>query len=588
MNPRCKNMKYAYIAAVLACALSLGACKDSSRDEQRERENAQVREEMERMRAELEAMKRAAAESQAREEQARAEERRAREAEARAREEELRTPAHARTNRDTGMSVDDIVAQLQKYASVGDIRYNEFSQRSYTVGEGFLQHYNLMKDGLETITDYPYVAVVMSLALQNGPSSLPKERYLKTLLAAGASPNGFCDGEPALVYAARNGLEECVRILLEAGADVDAQMNSFYDTALGEACARGHAGCVKLLLQAGADVNAKADNGRTPMERATYGEHMDCVRLLQASGKVSSTQYGAALEEAADSNDAAAVRQILDAGGATADSCSKALLKALGKGRDYLKPEIVEMLLKAGADPNVENRNEVPALSQACEKGSEACVKLLLEAGANVNGTDKMGDTPLAYAGKPACVQLLLDAGADVNAKNSEGVSVLGKAVSNNLSEVVELMAGTGKLDRTLCTREMVKVLADQSRGRLEADCIKHLLAAGANPNAKDSEGFTVLMLACEEGRDEVARLLLRNGAKVNATGPGNTTALMTSCRRGRAECVKLLLKSKANINIRSVRNMTAVDYADENNYPECRELLRAAGAVETSPLERQ
>lgn len=576
-------MKYSYIAAVFASALLLNACKDSSQQEQCEEENAKMRQDMEQMRAELESMKRAEAEKSAREEQSRAEERRAHEL-------ELQTPAHARTNRETNMSIADIVAQLEKYASVGDIRYDKLTQSSYTVGEGLLKHYNLMCDGLETITDYPYVAVVMSLALENGPSSLPKERYLKTLLAAGASPNGFGNGVTALARAAEYGLEECVQILLDAGADVN-ERKSYHNSALGEACSGGHAGCVKLLLAAGADVNARAVYGKTPMEMAIDQGHMDCVRLLQESGRVDTSQYGKALESAAESNDYALIRQILDAGGATASSRSEALAIALRKDKDYVKPEIVKMLLKAGASPNATVIDNESVLMRACKLKNDTCVKLLLEAGANVNGTDERGDTPIVYAlSSPSCVQLLLDAGADVSIKNVNGDSALRQAIYYNCSEAVKLMTGTGKLDRKFCTQVMLDILGDETlhSQRLDADCFKYLLAAGANPNAKDSEGFPALILACEWGREEVMRLLLRNGAKVNATGPGNLTALMTACcRRGYPECVKLLLKSKANIHIRSVRNMTAVDYAVENNKPDCVELLKAAGAVETSPLER-
>lgn len=253
-----QKIKPTHITALLACMLLLSACKNDAQEEQRDQENAKVREEMESMRAELEALKRAAGENQ------------------------------ARPTRDTGMSVRDIILQLQKYASVGATEYDQFLRASFTIGQGLLKHYNLMQDGLETIADYPYVAVVMGLALDYGPSALPKEKYLKTLLAAGASPNGFYQEQSALMLAAKYGLEDCVQILLDAGADVNATGGG--NTALMMACEQGHAKCVKLLLKAKADIHIRSTSNMTAIDFAVKNNKSECKKLMEAAGAVETRQ----------------------------------------------------------------------------------------------------------------------------------------------------------------------------------------------------------------------------------------------------------------------------------------------------------
>jgi hypothetical protein len=61
---------------------------------------------------------------------------------------------------------------------------------------------------------------------------------------------------PPLYYASLTGLIEAVRLLLEKGADVNAQGGGDFDTALQAALARGHDQIVQRLLEDGADVNA--------------------------------------------------------------------------------------------------------------------------------------------------------------------------------------------------------------------------------------------------------------------------------------------------------------------------------------------
>ena len=110
---------------------------------------------------------------------------------------------------------------------------------------------------------------------------------------------------------------------------------------------------------------------------------------------------------------------------------SKEFIKAAKSGNaDRLRD-----LLKA--DPNLleaQDKDGSTALHCATWKGHQAVVKLLLDAGANVNAhnnNDHWGTTALhaaAHANQAAIAQLLIASGADVNARGARGITPRGAA----------------------------------------------------------------------------------------------------------------------------------------------------------------
>ena len=88
----------------------------------------------------------------------------------------------------------------------------------------------------------------------------------------------------ALVVAAGENDFRQVRNLLEKGADVNAKVGKFAETALTEASSGGHLDVVRLLLEKGADVNAKNAFGHTALMEASQNGHGQIVELLKAHG----------------------------------------------------------------------------------------------------------------------------------------------------------------------------------------------------------------------------------------------------------------------------------------------------------------
>jgi hypothetical protein len=149
----------------------------------------------------------------------------------------------------------------------------------------------------------------------------------------------------------------------------------------------------------------------------------------------------------------------------------------------------VEMdLIKYDLDPTRKNSKEETDLHLNCsveelEEDSMNKIKVLLDAGADVNAIDDEGNTPLhnaCFESHLEIVRLLLESGANVNAKNYEQPFWYGHtplhyaAGSKNNVEIIGL-----------------------------------LLNSGADINAKDYEGDTPLHIACHQGKLENVRLLL-------------------------------------------------------------------------------
>jgi ankyrin repeat protein len=102
------------------------------------------------------------------------------------------------------------------------------------------------------------------------------------LLKLGVNPNARADewGDNALMHAVANGNVEMSRALLDAGANPDLPARGF--TPLGMAALQGEDRIVRLLLDAGADIDRKSGDGNTPIIAATLMHHTAVVRGLLA------------------------------------------------------------------------------------------------------------------------------------------------------------------------------------------------------------------------------------------------------------------------------------------------------------------
>lgn len=123
------------------------------------------------------------------------------------------------------------------------------------------------------------------------------------------------------------------------------------------------------------------------------------------------------------------------------------LLEAVETGNSTQVRQLLSQSEKNGAYVNVRTTDGATLLMIASQAGSLSVVEELLQAGAEINATDKHRDTALVYAllnDYPKIASRLIQAGADVNIRSNSGDTALNIAREKGYSEIVELLKSAG------------------------------------------------------------------------------------------------------------------------------------------------
>ena len=387
----------------------------------------------------------------------------------------------------------------------------------------------LIRAGANAKAANRYGVTPMALACENGSAPV-----VERLLSAGVSPNTTgALGETALHLCARTGRPEAVKALIARGATVDTVENWRGQTPLMWAAAEGHADTMRLLIEAGADVNARSsiivwERQRTEEPRDKWLPPGGLTPLLYAArdGKLESAKV--LLSAGADVN-------IVD------PDLHTALILALVNGHF----DVAGALIQAGADVNMEdkvgqtalyaavNGHTVPASNRPAPRETDDTlssldvIRMLLDKGAKVDaplraqvpyrtkldrggdGVLGIGTTPLVRAAKSAdvpVIKLLLEKGANARAATRNGVSAVMMAA--NVSAREEDMTGRNKTEKEAI------------------ESIRLLMAAGADVKGSDTQGRTALHGAAMWGMTDVVKFLAQNGADVNTKDKRGMTPL--------------------------------------------------------------
>ncbi len=244
--------------------------------------------------------------------------------------------------------------------------------------------------------------------------------------------------------------------------------------------------------------------------------------------------------------DAAAVRLLLESGAnpnIRNDSGATALMWAVED------PEKTRLLLDRGADANARSQDgRTPLLIAADQYGASPVVKLLIDHGASpsVKAMESGfgGVSPLAQAaraGDAASMRLLIEHGAGVT---DAGAQALYFSRKSGCQECFDLLAPSA--DRSFLSRAMI--LNTPPRG--DALDAKVFLGRGADVNATDRDGRTILMLAASSDALPVASVqaLLERGADANRKTELGETALDFAMLRGKTPIVDLLVKAGGKV----------------------------------------
>jgi ankyrin repeat protein len=265
------------------------------------------------------------------------------------------------------------------------------------------------------------------------------------------------DGRTPLSWAASEGHQEVLKLLLDIGK-VDMDAKDYYGrTPLSWASGNGQEAIVELLLDRKVDVNSKDNAGETPLLWATQDGHEAVVKLLLSRKAVEvdcrDNNGWTPLLWAVRRKDESLIKLLLDTCQADVESQNKHGETPLSWAATKGNRAIVKLLLDSSdADVEAKSTDGRTLLSMASEAGQEATVKLLLDTGkADVNSKDSIGQTPLLLAAKSkheAVIKLLLETSkVDVDWKDSFGKTALIWAARNGQEAVVQLLLDTGKVD---------------------------------------------------------------------------------------------------------------------------------------------
>ncbi len=439
------------------------------------------------------------------------------------------------------------------------------------------------------VTDTGMTPLLLACAAGNA-------QLVRELLRAGADVNqALGGGETPLMMAARTGSVPVLKLLLAQGAAIDAREKRRGTTALMWAAADGNTDAVRLLLSRGADKSARS--GTTDPGRRPYLAQTGRERIAEFAGG-----YGLAGLVVKQDTDTPEARQLVAQQIATAKA---------GRAAPPLR----------NPPPRSKNRwGGLTPLMFATRQGDLATVKVLVEAGADVNETSEFDWTALLVATQNRYYRIgeyLLRHGANPNIANGGGWNPLYIATDNRNIEGGDYPVRRPDMDHLDFIRELLAAGADPNlrmnsstetrtvftnqwlvedgatpflRAAQSGDLVlmKLLLEHGADPSIPTYYNVTPLMVASGIGwvegvtyewsaqqTLETVRFLLDHGADVNAQDTEDLrTALMGAAHKGRNDVIELLVQRGADLSLHDIGSRDtvhalagvswqAIDYAD-------------------------
>ncbi|KAH8787869.1 ankyrin repeat-containing domain protein [Diaporthe sp. PMI_573] len=367
----------------------------------------------------------------------------------------------------------------------------------------------------------------------------------RVLLEAGAHHDA--DDDPLLIHAVNSGKREIVEMLLEKGAKVDAKLEygDFHATPLIIAAQRDYQDLAKLLIERGAGVDTDVWEGSTALHYTIGGDNPEMVKFLVDSG---------ANTEQTHSGEWSALQKCY----AKAD-CMKVLLEA-GADLNWAEPDgtalylavyynaldVAKLILSYRPDLEVKCPSEkswdsgYTALHVAASYGFTEMLRLLIEAGADLKSTTPMGGTPLILAvanNSEGCTRALLEYDTDIDAKDVLGYTALHCLPSPARLSIAKLLVNRGaNLELRNNAGKSVLDLAITSK---DVPLVEFLLDKKVDINAAASSSGAALHVGAAAGDLGMVKLLVRKGADVNLTHPwmyGTALQKASMSRTGTAE----------------------------------------------------
>ncbi|XP_059209212.1 kinase D-interacting substrate of 220 kDa B isoform X1 [Centropristis striata] len=314
---------------------------------------------------------------------------------------------------------------------------------------------------------------------------------------------------------------------------------------------------IKAHLDKFKDVDSRSDNGQTPLMVAAEQGNLEIVQELIRRGA------NVNLDDV---------------------DCWTALISASKEGHI----EVVRELLENNANLEHRDMGGWTAVMWGAYKGRTDVVQLLLEKGANPNITGQYSVYPIIWAagrGHAEIVHLLLQHGAKVNCSDKYGTTpLIWAARKGHYDSVMHLLANGADVDQE-GANSMTALIVGVKGGYTEV--VKELLKSNPNVNMTDKDGNTALAIAAKEGHTEIVQDLLDAGTYVNILDRSGETMLIGAVRGGHVEIVRALLNKYADIDVRGQDGKTALYWAvEKGNATMVRDILQCNPDTESCTKE--
>jgi ankyrin repeat protein len=178
-------------------------------------------------------------------------------------------------------------------------------------------------------------------------------------------------------------------------------------------------------------------------------------------------------------------------------------------------------------------------------------------------------------------VAALIKRGLDPDIVDQEGNTLLMLAVRDDKVDILDVLLAARANPNARNAHGDTALRIAALRGSLPM--VERLVKAKAQVNMR---GWTPLIYAAFNGHTEVAAYLLDHGAAIDARADNGFTALIAAARSGHEAMTVLLLKRGANPNVRDDKGETAMDYALRGGNTDIFDRLRAAGGLSGKAIQ--